>query len=119
MTSTATRNLSCRAPRRAAGQRNSRPFVHVGEQFPVRGAGPRRVSFAFGELAGQLDDLLFETGDSALQRVDVGRCAESGFLPDGLAQELGTLAFELFVVCGQAADADLGVGQIDLERGRS
>jgi len=54
-----------------------RAVVDAGHQLTVSGAGGSEFVVAFAELDAQVGGLLFELGDLAAERVDVGGCAES------------------------------------------
>jgi hypothetical protein len=49
--------------------------VDAGHQLAVGGAGGGEFVVAFAELDAQVGGLLFEPGDLAVERVDVGGCA--------------------------------------------
>jgi hypothetical protein len=72
---------------------------------------------AFVELVLEVDDVLFERGDPALQLVDVGGRPESGLGPDLFAQDLRESLFQLPDAAGEAAVALVCVGPIRLEGG--
>ena len=72
---------------------------------------------AFVEPETQVDDLLLEAVDPALERVDVGGGAEPGFPPGVLAEEAGQPAFELLDAGGEPGGSLLGVEQVGLQGG--
>ncbi|WP_331743809.1 hypothetical protein OH809_43905 (plasmid) [Streptomyces sp. NBC_00873] len=76
--------------------------VDLRHQFTIRSAGGFEVLVAFGEFAAQIEDLLFQLGGAACERLDVGWGAEAGGFPDCLAQGLGQAPFESGDVCGQS-----------------
>ncbi|MGW5922124.1 hypothetical protein ACWFPY_24300 [Nocardia fluminea] len=69
-------------------------------------------------MAAEIDDLLLQGADFALELVDVGGRAEPGLLPGFLAKQLRELPFEELVVGAQPGDPCLSVGEIGFERGR-
>ncbi|MEU0333981.1 hypothetical protein [Streptomyces sp. NPDC006193] len=66
------------------------------------GAGGFEVLVPFREFAAKIENLLFQLGGAACERLDVGWGAEAGGLPSRLAQGLGQAPFESGDVGGQS-----------------
>ena len=99
----------------AATGHRSASSVEVGDQFSVGGSRGVQFVVAFLKLAAQVDDLLFEVGDPALELVDVGGSAEAGCAPGVLAEQFGQLGLQLPDPGGLPGELALGVGQVCLE----
>jgi hypothetical protein len=84
--------------------------VELRHQFAIRGTRGGKILVAFLQLAGQVDNLLFEFGDAALQRVDVGGNGESRLSSGLLAQHLRQRGFQLSDPRGLPCRALLSIG---------
>lgn len=79
----------------------TRSAVELGHQLTVCGAGGFDVLVPFSEFAAKVENLLFQVGGAACERLDVGRGAEAGGFPSCLSQGLGQAPFEPGDVRGQ------------------
>ncbi|MEW2471059.1 hypothetical protein AB0919_39670 [Streptomyces sp. NPDC046994] len=68
--------------------------VDLGHEFTVRGACGGEILVPFIEFGAEIEDLLFQLGDSVGERLDVGGGAEAGRLPGGLPEGLGETPFQ-------------------------
>lgn len=91
--------------------------VEVGDEFPVGRACGVEFLIAFLDLAAQVDDLLLQFGDPALELVDVGRGAQPGRPPRLLAEQFGQLGLQLSDPGGLPGGLTLCVGQVRLKGG--
>jgi hypothetical protein len=63
--------------------------VDLCHEFAVGAAGSSKVLIALFEFLAEVDDCLFEFGDSRGELVVAGGSAQSGFAPGSMAEPLG------------------------------
>ncbi|MGX1274944.1 hypothetical protein [Streptomyces phaeoluteigriseus] len=94
----------------------TRSAVELSHQLTVGGAGGFEVLVPFREFAAKIENLLFQLGGAACERLDVGWGAEAGGLPSRLAQGLGQAPFESGDVGGQSPVAGGEVRDVGQQR---
>jgi hypothetical protein len=100
----------CRGRLSAAGRR-----VELGHELAVGCAGSGEILLAVLVPETQIDDVLLEDLVLVTERIDVGGCAESRFMPGLFAEHAGETAFEWLDASGEARCSLLGVEQVGLQ----
>ncbi|MEU2589017.1 hypothetical protein ABZ612_40760 [Streptomyces avermitilis] len=108
--------FAARRPDEVAVTAMTRSAVELGHQLTVCGAGGFDVLVPFSEFAAKVENLLFQVGGAACERLDVGRGAEAGGFPSCLSQGLGQAPFEPGDVRGQLPVAGREVRDVGQQR---
>ncbi|MET8668089.1 hypothetical protein ABZV87_27600 [Streptomyces tendae] len=90
--------------------------VEPGHELAVCGPRGDEVLVPFAEFGVEIEDLLFQFGDPAGERLDVGGGTEAGGFPGGLSEGLEEASFQPGDVCGQTVVAGREVRDVGQQR---
>ena len=89
--------------------------IELRHEFPARVAGGAEVILTRGELSRDVAELLFQARDPLLECADIGRSAETVFLPSIVTQHVGELLLQSADPLGLPGAAFQGISQIGLQ----